>query len=528
MKPNQDWFAAALLFVIALGLRLVRLFDLDVWFDEVVLLFQVKMSYSAIWSFCKNENFPPLFPWMLKAWFSLFPGENSLRLFCALVASLTPPAAYFLGKELQDRRLGWLLGSACVLSVALISYAQMIRMYCVLPLLACLSVLGFLRGIKSNRWRFWFFTAAINLIGFYTFLFFLFLICAEFLVVLWLRRRVLKQLLRPFIAHLPTAGIMLLWVGAMLTRYQDVKSSFLGLDLSSEFSKLWVFFGTSKISFGDSYLAVILLNLPFLLGVVGAVFYTWRKPAFTILASLIIIPITMAVVVSFSGSSIFFTRYFLFLLPVYLLLVLTGWLSNPHLKIRLAGLTAVYLSMGFSLGYYFYNYEEVHKKEYVFIMPHEAGQPGNGHAMSQFCDSLRHQVRVDEVIIHCSNPQERIFSFFPAIYYNQRSQREYLYSVSAIPNYFGAQYLHEGDQIRSLQDIQPPPRGVWLVTYDPPKLLLDPTARTTYRSRHIWVEFEDLPAQLIQAGFQPGEMFGIGRLTAIHYRSQIIAASTAN
>ena len=124
---RKDWFAILILFSLALGIRSVQLFSLDLWFDEVVLLFQVKMSYAQIWRFCQNENFPPLFPWLLKAWYSIFPGENSLRFFCALMGALTPPAAYFLGKEIQNRRLGWLLGLACVLSIALTVLAIVTR-----------------------------------------------------------------------------------------------------------------------------------------------------------------------------------------------------------------------------------------------------------------------------------------------------------------------------------------------------------------------------------------------------------------
>ena len=225
-------------FTLSLGLRLIKLHDLDIWFDEAVLLFQVQMSYSEIWSFCTNENFPPLFPWILKAWNAVFPGEHLLRIFCALLGALTPPAAYFLGKELQDRRLGWLLGIACVFSVALLYYSQMIRMYTVLPFLACLSLLTFLRAVKTDQYKYWLLMALINLLGFYVFLFFIFFISGEFLALVWWRRQALKTLLRPVLTQLPALALMMIWVGVMLQRYSEVNEAFLNLNLAKEFFKL--------------------------------------------------------------------------------------------------------------------------------------------------------------------------------------------------------------------------------------------------------------------------------------------------
>jgi 4-amino-4-deoxy-L-arabinose transferase-like glycosyltransferase len=515
---RMDWIAAAILFAVALAIRLIKLNALDVWFDEVVLLFQIKMSFGEIWTFCQNENFPPLFPWLLKTWNGFFPGESSLRLFCALLGALTPAAVYFLGREVQDRRLGWILGALCVLSVTLVYYSQMIRMYTILPALACLSVTGFLRGVKTDRLGVWIFTAVVNLVGFYIFLFFLLLVFAESLALIWFRRKNLKLLFRPLIAHLPTMIVMLLWVGVMLQRYTDVKIFFLELELSKEFFKTWVFFGTAKMDFGNSYLAVAILNIPLLLGFIAAVIFAPRKMQHLALLILFAVPILIALAISLAGQSIFFGRYFIFLLPLYLCLAVGGWLSLPRRSVQVAGVVAIFITMTWTLGYYFTHYLEAHHKEYNFAVPHEVNQPGDGHALSHANDYLQQHIAGDEVVIHCSNPVDRVFSFFPSIYYNQRSLREYLYSADRIPNYFGNQYMLPGDQIRSFQEIAPSTTGVWLVTFDPPQLLTDPAYRLAYQGRNLWLNQENLPQQLTEAGFTPQNTLTWGRVTVIHYR----------
>ena len=176
---RADILNITVLFIAALLFRLFRLFDLDVWFDEVAILLQLDMSFGEIWNFCKIENFPPFYPWIAKAWNYIFPGDQSLRLLSAIIGALVPPAAYFLGKEVKDQKFGILLGFACVVSLPLIYYSQVVRMYGLFVLLGCISYTSFIRGMKTNEWKYWVLTAFANLLAFYTFLFAVF-ICAVF------------------------------------------------------------------------------------------------------------------------------------------------------------------------------------------------------------------------------------------------------------------------------------------------------------------------------------------------------------
>ena len=218
------------------------------------------------------------------------------------------------------------------------------------------------------------------------------------------------------------------------------------------------------------------------------------------------------------GQSIFFSRYFLILLPVYFSLSLLGWLSLPIMKARMVGAFSLIFVLMVSAGYYFQNYYIAHHQEYNYAIPYDRQGTFDGHAFSNTARMLRQRCGSDEIVIHCSNPVDRSFSFFPLIYYNDRSLREYLYSVRTVPGYYGRQYLQPGDQIRSLQDIPDVFNGVWIITMDPPALLLDPAVRKSHGDRNIWLNQEDLPRQLIQTGFEVVDTSTKGRVTAIHYR----------
>lgn len=518
-SEKNDLFALAALFVLALAIRLIRLFDLDIWMDESGTLIQVQHSFAGIWNLCKLDNTPPLFSWIMKIGYSLFPDENALRLFSAFLGSLTPPAAFALGKTMLDRRLAWALGIACVLSPALLYQHQIIRSYSLFSLFSCLSVIGFIRGLQTNQWKYWILTALANLLGFYTFLFMAFLIAAEVLLLLWFYRLSWQKYLRPCLAHVPVVLLMLVWAVFAMQRAREIRNDFLYGPLSQDdLVKLWVFFGTG-VDFSNRYLLTFLLNLPFLLGVILCLLQMRKMICCQVGAVILIVPIVAVALISLIGPSIFSKRYFIFLLPIYMGLALTGWLSLSSQRLRRLGITTLLLIVMGAAVFYFGNYFGEHG-EYGFIKAY-GGKPYNGHALSRMASLIRNRIQPDEVVLHFGDSMTRSFSFFPMIYYNKRSLREYLYSRDDIKPYFNGQYLQKGDQIRSLQDLDPLPAGIWMVSLSNTELFFDDSTALG-RSVHLkWLNRENLPLQLKQTGYNSSETFRLGGVTAIHYRRRM-------
>ena len=139
---SSDFGIVTVLFVIALGLRWYNLTALDLRFDEVAILLQTSLSYSEIWEFCKLENFPPLYPWIIKFLNNYMHDPVQLRWFSAIVGALVPPIAYLLGKEIQGRKLGLLLGLATIVSLPLLYFSQVVRMYSLFVLAGMLFIWG--------------------------------------------------------------------------------------------------------------------------------------------------------------------------------------------------------------------------------------------------------------------------------------------------------------------------------------------------------------------------------------------------
>ncbi|MBU0519922.1 glycosyltransferase family 39 protein [bacterium] len=502
--------------IFALILRLIRLFDLDVWLDEVVLLRMIEKSYIEIWSFCQTDNFPPLLPWMLKAWNSLFPGELSLRVFCTLLGALTPPAAYLLGKVVSGRNFGILIGVACVVSAPLIYYSQMIRMYTLFPFFACLSFIGLIMGLRTNQWKYWILMAVANLFGFYLFVFMLFMIMMEAIVLLIANKNWRTTLIRAIITHIPTVILVTIWVIPLFSRYQNLQESFWLKPVSyTHVGEVWYSLG-SGTDFFDRYKLAALVNIPFLLGVGIGLKKFWKQDA-TRAAYLIFAGVIITVfVLSLKGQNIFFKRYFMFLIPSYLAMVYWGWMSLQSGIIRRAGLVLTSISLLVSVGYYYGSYLEYHQ-HYFFPVSETGARASDGHAIKKLVTYISENSGDNDVILHYAHPEKRSFTFFSSVYYKQNDLPEYIYSAKAIPDHFGGQYMERDEWLRSLDDLNFQPTGIWVVSLDSLEAVFDKNYLGGRIRGWTWVQDENLPAEIYANHYVGFDTIRFGQVTAIHY-----------
>jgi len=503
------------LFALALIVRLYRLSYLDVWFDEVAILFQIQGTFPEIWNFCKAENFPPLYSWLLKVW-SLGGGSDGwLRLLSALLGALIPPLAYAIGKELKGRRLGLWLGLACLLSLPLYYYSQIIRMYSLFVLLACLSYYGFLRALATGRWKYWFLTALANLLGFYAFLFMSFVVLSEFLVLAYSYRFEARRYWRPVLAHLPAIALMSFWMMTLLTRYR-AQQSYVPSHLSfQDLIELWIYFGTGYKA-PHQELLMAAANLPFALGLILGLRKWFGHPPVTALVLIAALSLLLICGLSIIGQSIFFDRYMLFLLPIYLALALMGWMELASPLWRKVGLVWFFGALLFSQGYYWTHYHAVNdefRHHGVFVRPAD----DDGRSMSRTAAALEREVGPDEVIIHYSSHFLKDFSYFNFVYFHNRALPEYIYSTQDIPEYAGRQYLHAGDHIRSLRDLPRLPEGIWVITLNQVDILLQGSA-ANQEAQKIIVKEGDLPGELVDDGYVLQHTSRDGAVSVAHFR----------
>jgi uncharacterized membrane protein len=520
---ERDSVALLALFILALITRLIRLFSLDLGFDEVVLLFQADHTFGEIWNLCKLDNFPPLFPWLVKLWLKIDPSVSWFRLLGALLGSLTPPAAYLLSKEILNKRTAWVVGIATVLSVSLISYSQMVRMFCIQPYFVLLSIFWFIKALQTGKFRYWMLTCLMNLLGYYVYIFMIFIFAGEFLVLLSVNKFNWKKYQVPFIAHIPFFIGVVIWLIPVLQRLDSAKEGFWVPPLSGiEYILVFIFWGTGS-DFRNSYFITAILNLSlfsgFFLGIVTLRKNFGLKVVLVIFITVILLLSSTALL----GQSFFERRYLLYLLPLYLIIVCAGWQNQNSTVWRQIATGFVIISLILSLCYYYVDYYQMHSY-YAFIRPLPKAEPGEGHFLSDVVNQVATQIDSSEVIIHYLNPPSRIRTFYASVYYHHHRFSEHLYSKSEITQYNGRQYLEPGAWIKTLYDLNPLPEGIWLITLDNPEFFSDPQILTGAKPPR-WISQENLPLEMINEGYQQVNLTTRGNVSAIHYRRSPTSAT---
>ena len=134
--------------VVALGLRIIRLDRLPLWYDEAISVLQVTHRPFSDWLV---EAHPPLYYVLLLAWAQVSTSDGWLRLLSAVLGAMTVPAVYALGARLLDRAAG--LWAAAFLAVTWLHvwHSREARMYPLLVLAFTLALWGLVAGARDGK-----------------------------------------------------------------------------------------------------------------------------------------------------------------------------------------------------------------------------------------------------------------------------------------------------------------------------------------------------------------------------------------
>jgi hypothetical protein len=515
-KPKADVFSGYLLLFLILLLGLVircyNLTSIDIWFDEAAILFQTEMTFAEIWSFSASENFPPLYQWLLKLWSYLGSSIERLRLLSVIIGSLTPLIFFLIGRELFNRKYALLYGLLSVLSVPLIYYSQNIRMYSLFILLCSLSYLGFIKALKTNEWKYWILVAVSNLLGYYTFLFMVFVIAGEFLVLLSRYRFRFNEYARFLYPHIIVLMLMFCWIIPFYERYTTVIKQVQTHVTIGQIVKVFFYLGTGTHFLGK-YLLAAILNLPFALGLFIGIRELKHNKKLTALTIIFCFTLISCCIISTLGPNIFYGRYLLFLLPIYFAIILHGYSIIKDKIVRVIALSVLVVSLLSSNIYYFTHYLQVHDEfRYLWYEVERV----EGHSFSLIAKEVEDQIAEREVIIHYSNPKLRSFSFFPLLYYHGRKLPEYIYSKNDLPSHAGQQYLKPGELLRSLEDLDELPKGIWIITLNSLEFLTEYNTLTE-TTKPSWFHRENLLSELDHLDYRHDKSFSIGNVTTVHF-----------
>ncbi len=138
--------------LVAFALRVYRLGDQNVWWDEGLAIWAVRHSFAETTLWTAGDVHPPLYFWLLWPWVRLAgESEFAARYLTAMVAMPTVAAMAPLGRRLGGRAVGaaalWLLA----LSRFHVWWSQEMRMYALAALGATLSFYFLLRLSQAGR-----------------------------------------------------------------------------------------------------------------------------------------------------------------------------------------------------------------------------------------------------------------------------------------------------------------------------------------------------------------------------------------
>ena len=189
VTPNRNYLAIGILFVAYAALRIWRLTDSCLWFDEIFSVHAAEHSWGALLQFVAQDLVhPPLFYVLLKAWIGAG-GEGLfwLRLLPVSISLLAFVPFYFLCRELKISSYALMLaGAFLAVNGALIKYSQTLRMYSLLMFLSLLSIWLFARYF--NRGKNWIWLTLVNVLLIYTHYFGWLVVGSEVLAILLFQR----------------------------------------------------------------------------------------------------------------------------------------------------------------------------------------------------------------------------------------------------------------------------------------------------------------------------------------------------
>ncbi len=175
MKTQGVVFAVLLLGAFALRAWNLSAQSLDV--DEFSELQITHKTYGE--AAFAADSMPPLYPWLLKTWLKVYPGEHAGRWFSAFIGVATVGAVSLL----WSRAFGYALATTTAVLLAFsplhIYYSQYIRSYGLLMFWTALAIGTLAVAVRSERMRDWAWFAVSALGGLYTHYYF-----AVFLAVL--------------------------------------------------------------------------------------------------------------------------------------------------------------------------------------------------------------------------------------------------------------------------------------------------------------------------------------------------------
>lgn len=194
----------------AIGVVLRLIITRGLWLDEATSVMQAKMPFGQmVHALETTDVHPPGYFTILWGWVRIFgTGPLSVRMPSIIIGAALVPLLYFIGRDLYDKRTGYVAAVFGVVAPQLVWYSQEARMYGLFMVLAILSVWAQARALRSGSARAWLSHGMLCAALLWTQYFTVFVVLTQQLatLVVFIARRRHRQ---------PVRADLLRWVGAM-------------------------------------------------------------------------------------------------------------------------------------------------------------------------------------------------------------------------------------------------------------------------------------------------------------------------
>jgi len=156
LKKAFNRYSFFLILLLGVVLRFYQIGKRDFWYDEAFTGIAVKERFGDMISMIINDVHPPLYYAFLKIFASFFDySVIGIRLFSVIFGILGMWVVYVFTKELFNRKAALYASFITAVSPFAIQYSQEARMYTMFVFLAVLSAWFFIRGLKTNRLKYY-------------------------------------------------------------------------------------------------------------------------------------------------------------------------------------------------------------------------------------------------------------------------------------------------------------------------------------------------------------------------------------
>lgn len=293
MLSNRN-ISLLLIFFLSYLILIPQLFGLGLSYDELATM---TFTTSSVPNAIFWDNTPPLYYFLLKQWFLIFPATaDSARVLNSIISSLFPVLGYIIADRFFGRKQALIAASLFLLSAIHIRYSLEIRSYLLFEVLCTANLYFFLKAIEEERLSVGYGVTILLTLG------------SHYLSIFWLLAEVFVFVaIEKRIRHRTWIYFLSLLIGLIIISQINLYS-LEHLNLSTTDINVW---SDSVLKNSLHYLSLIfLISLIFL----------YRDPRYRNLdllsLAILVLLISSSVAV---GKAPFVEKYFIFLIPVLLI-----------------------------------------------------------------------------------------------------------------------------------------------------------------------------------------------------------------